>query len=214
MTTWQLKQALAEASRQVAEAGLVPGKSGNVSVRTKEGLLVTPSGLALGNLAPDDIVELEPDADRPRRGRVRTSEWRLHRDIYLARSDVNAVVHTHSRFATVFSCLRRELTAVHYMIALAGTPVVRCAEYATYGTEALSKNALAALGNARACLLANHGLVAAGKSLDEAVRIAAELEHLASLEWHARAIGTPVVLDAAEVARVAEKFETYGKESP
>ena len=213
--TWALKQALATASAAVHAAGLCPGRSGNISVRTREGLLVTPTGASLGSLSAGDIVELEADGSpQGHRGKVRTSEWRLHCDVYAARADVGAIVHTHSRFATVFSCLRQPLRAVHYMIAVAGTSTIPVADYATYGTQELSVAALKALGTGKACLLANHGLVALGVDLDEAVRVALELENLAALEWHSRAIGSPVVLDEVEVRTVVEKFGSYGKKSP
>ncbi len=209
------RDALDAAARKVADAGLTPGSSGNVSVRTSRGFLVTPTGASLSDVRAHELVECRADGEQTRsHGPIRTSEWRIHRDIYAARSDVGAVVHTHSRFATVFSCLRRELSAVHYMIAVSGAAQVRCAEYATFGTEALSRAALAALGSSRACLLANHGLVAVGATLTEAIRVAVELENLAALEWHARALGPPVVLDAKEISAVSEKFSSYGREAP
>ena len=147
------------------------------------------------------------------RGRLAPStEWRIHRDIYRRRPEIGAVVHTHSTFATALSCLRRPIPAFHYMVAKAGGDDIRCARYATYGTAALSRNALAALaGGRRACLLANHGLVALGADLASARLLAEEIEALCAQYIHARAAGTPVVLPAREMTRVRAKFATYGR---
>ena len=142
---------------------------------------------------------------------VPSSEWRLHVQLYEARPEVQAIVHTHSRYATTLSCLRRAIPAVHYYIAVAGTSTVRCADYATYGTAELGQNALKALQGAKACLLANHGLVALGDSLADAVKVAFEIENVAALYWHALQAGQPVLLDDAEIKRVAEKLKGYGQ---
>ena len=149
---------------------------------------------------------------RARRGCAPSTEWRIHRDIYRRRPDVGAVVHTHSTFATALSCLRRPIPAFHYMVAKAGGDDIRCARYATYGTAALSRNALAALGGGRrACLLANHGLLALGADLASARLLAEEIEALCAQYVHARAAGTPVILPAREMKRVRAKFATYGR---
>lgn len=193
----------------------MPGTSGNVSLRTNQGFLITPSGVPWHALQSSDLVDLESDGSPVRaRTAVPSSEWRIHCDVYARRPDVNAIVHTHSRFATVISCLRKAIPAVHYLIAYAGAPVVRCADYATYGTADLSANALAALGGAKACLLANHGLVAVGESLAEAAKVASEIENVAALYWHALQVGPPVLLDDEEIMRVAKKLKTYGQKAP
>ena len=198
-----------------AAGGLMPGTSGNVSTRTARGLLITPSGVPWLDLSTDALVELDADG-RPLRAFAPTpsSEWRLHCQIYQQRSEVNAIVHTHSRYATTLSCLRRPIPPVHYMIAVAGVSTVRCADYATYGTAELGNNAIRALEGAKACLLANHGLVALGATLSEAVKVAFEIENVASLYWHAVQAGQPVLLDDAEIRRVAEKLKTYGPKFP
>ncbi|MBL8951795.1 MAG: class II aldolase/adducin family protein [Myxococcaceae bacterium] len=190
----------------------MPGTSGNLSMRTPRGLLITPSGVQYPELTPSDLVELEPGG-RPLRAfsPVPSSEWRFHEQIYERRPEVNAIVHTHSRYATTISCLRRPIPAVHYMIAAAGVSQVRCADYATYGTAELGQNALKALDGAKACLLANHGLIALGRTLKEATKVAFEIENVAALYWHALQAGQPVLLDDAEIQRVVAKLETYGQ---
>jgi L-fuculose-phosphate aldolase len=162
-------------------------------------------------LVPDDAVELRPDGTARPGQHVPTSEWQLHRDILAMRPDVAAIVHTHSLYCTTIACLRRAIPAVHYMIALAGSDTIPCADYATYGSAELARNAVAALGSGNACLLANHGMVALGESLAQALRLAAEVETLASQYWHAAQLGAPHVLDPDELARVRAKFAEYGQ---
>jgi L-fuculose-phosphate aldolase len=191
--------------------GLAPGTSGNVSARTRAGFVITPSGAPYDTLSPSDLVELDLDGHvvGPRR-LAPSSEWRLHLGVYARRPDVGAIVHTHSRFATTLSCLRRDLPAVHYMIAVAGAARVRCARYATYGTSELADAAADALGEARACLLANHGLVAVGPSLATALRVAREIELVAEEYWRACQLGEPHILPDDEIARVIARFKDYG----
>lgn len=143
---------------------------------------------------------------------VPSTEWRFHRDIYAHRPDAGGVFHCHSMFATTLSCLRRDIPAVHYMIAAAGGPSIRCAPYATYGTPELSANALEALAGRNACLLANHGMITMGATLPSAFKLAIEVETLAAQYWRALQIGDPVILDDDEIARVLEGFATYGKQ--
>jgi L-fuculose-phosphate aldolase len=197
--------------RWLAARGLYAGTSGNISARdagnvqSKGGFLITPTGIPCHEVRPAEIVAMD---ERGRSiGTVQpSSEWRIHRDIYRRRPDVGAVVHTHSTFATAISCLRRDVPAFHYMVAKAGGSVIPCARYATYGTEALSKNAVAALGGGRACLLANHGLIAVGESLAAARLLAEEIEAICQQYWAARAIGRPVVLPRAEMRAVIARF--------
>jgi L-fuculose-phosphate aldolase len=199
-----------QAVRWLAERRLVTGTSGNVSCRLGDGFMVTPTGLPCDALTPADLVQVDP-AGGTRGNRLPSSEWRLHRDVYRTRPDVGAVVHTHSPFATALACLRRPVPAFHYMVAKTGGPRLRCARYATYGTEALSRNALAALAGRRACLLANHGVVALGADLTAARLLAEEIELLALQYLAARAAGSPAILPAAEMTRVARKFAGYGQ---
>ena len=198
----------------MSELGLTPGMSGNVSVRTPRGLLVTPSGMPYADLTPDDCVEIGLDGNVRPGQRTPTTEWQLHRDILGSRPDVEAIVHTHSLFCTTISTLRRAIPALHYMIVLAGSDEIPCADYATFGSAELASNAVVALGGGHACLLANHGMVALGASLPSALRLAAEVETLASQYWHAAQIGSPHVLDHAELDRVRAKFAGYGQAKP
>jgi L-fuculose-phosphate aldolase len=190
--------------------GLNRGKSGNVSVRIDAGFLVTPTGLAYESMRPDDIVAVAHDG-RARGSRLPSSEWRFHRDIYAARAEVAAIVHAHSPFATTLACLGRDIPAFHYMIAVAGGNDIRCAPYATFGTQELSDRALRALEGRKACLLANHGMIAVGATLADALALAVEVEALAEQYWRALQIGEPMLLPDAEMAVVLEKFRTYGQ---
>lgn len=200
--------------RWLIARGLYAGTSGNVSARAAGGLLITPTGVPCDEVDAASIVAMA--ADGTARARLApSSEWRIHRDIYQQRPDVGAVVHTHSTAATALSCLRRAIPAFHYMVAKAGGDDIRCARYATYGTAALSRNALAALdGGRRACLLANHGLLALGADLAAARALAEEVEALCAQYINARAAGRPVVLPAREMKRVRAKFSSYGQRPP
>lgn len=212
--TQRLREQLVTTARRMSELGLTPGMSGNVSVRTPRGLLVTPSGMPYADLAPDDCVEIGLDGNVRPGQRTPTTEWQLHRDILGSRPDVEAIVHTHSLYCTTISTLRRAIPALHYMVVLAGSDEIPCADYATFGSAELASNAVVALGGGHACLLANHGMVALGASLPAALRLAAEVETLASQYWHAAQIGTPYVLDHAELEKVRAKFATYGQAKP
>jgi L-fuculose-phosphate aldolase len=202
---------LATAARRLAATGMNPGRSGNLSARVEGGFLVTPSGRAYETMHPEELVFVSSAGDFDANARP-SSEWRLHRDVYARRADAGAVVHTHSPHATSLACLRRALPAFHYEVAFAGGPDIRCAPYATFGTQELSDAALAALEGRRACLLANHGVVAIGATLETAVDLAEKVEALARMYSQALQLGEPVLLDEAEMARVAAKFSTYGKD--
>jgi len=210
MNETELRAALAETARQSARQGLNPGSSGNVSVRLSGGFLVTPSGLPNDTLQAGQMVAVDMEG-RPRGDLRPSSEWRIHRDIYRARPEVHAVVHAHSPYAVSLACLRRDIPPFHYMIAAAGGKDIRCAGYATFGTQALSDNVLGALQNRRACLMANHGLVAVGASLDAALSLAMEVEELCAQYWRASLMGEPVLLDDAEMDEVLDCFKDYGQ---
>jgi L-fuculose-phosphate aldolase len=175
-----------------------------------DGFLVTPSGLPYADTKPADIVAIALDGTA-HGTRTPSSEWRFHRDIYAQRHDANAIVHTHSPFATSLACLHRGIPAFHYMVAVAGGSDIRCAPYATFGTQELSDRAIAALDDRRACLLAHHGVIACGASLAAALRLAVEVENLARIYLAARALGEPPTLPAAEMTAVLEKFASYGQ---
>ncbi len=206
----ELRAALVDAARRLAALGLNPGRSGNVSARIDGGFLVTPSALPYEDMRMQDIVHVDMDgaahgAHKP------SSEWRMHRAIYARRPEAAAVVHTHSPYATTLACQRRGIPPFHYEVAFAGGADIRCAGYATFGTQELSERAVEALEGRRACLLANHGTVAFGGSVREALELAEKVESLARLYWQALQAGEPALLDEVEMARVVEKFSSYGK---
>lgn len=190
--------------------GINRGKSGNVSARIDDGFLITPSALPYEETKPRDIVAVDR-AGNAVGGRKPSSEWRFHRDIYAARAEVAAIVHTHSPFATTLACLERPIPPFHYMVAVAGGADIRCAPYAMFGTQTLSDHAVAALDGRRACLLAHHGMIAVGASLGSALALAVEVETLAEMYWRAMAVGEPTLLSDDEMARVVARFDSYGK---
>jgi L-fuculose-phosphate aldolase len=205
-----LRMGLATAGRRLLALGLSPATSGNLSVRARNGYLITPSGAAYDTLGPEDMVFMGDDWTHSGGQRPASSEWRLHRDIYRRRPEAGAVVHVHSPAATTLACLRRPIPAFHYEVAFAGGKDIRCADYATFGTQELSDGTLAALEGRRACLLANHGAVVFDADIERAIRLAERLEHLARLYCQALQVGEPVLLDDDEMARVVEKFASYG----
>lgn len=213
MTT-ELRASLVDTAREMNRLGLSPGSSGNLSVRHGDGLLITPSGLPWPELSPDDIVVLE-DLSRaePRVGgsRAPSSEWRIHRDVYRARPEARAILHAHPAHCAALACLRRPLPAFHYMVAVAGGRDIRCADYATFGSQQLSDLVLGALEGRRACLMANHGLLCFAGSPPAALALALEVETLAQIYLQCLAAGEPVLLDDVEMDRVLEKFRTYGQ---
>jgi L-fuculose-phosphate aldolase len=209
----ELRRELIAAACLLSSAGLNAGTAGNVSVRCscgpRAGFLITPSGVAYAALAPDDLVFI--DATGAVVGsRQPSSEWRMHEAIYAARREMGAIVHTHSVHATALACQQVGIPAFHYMVAAAGGTDIRCAKYATFGTQELAERAVAALEDRRACLLAHHGVIACGSSLASAMTLAGEVEHLARTYLAARAIGEPPQLPPEEMARVLERFKSYG----
>ncbi|KZD06774.1 class II aldolase/adducin family protein [Oceanibaculum pacificum] len=207
MSERDLRQALIDTCRRMNELGVNQGKSGNASVRLADnaGLLITPSSLAYAAMRPDDIVRLDWDG-APTGARRPSSEWRFHRDILRARPEAGAVLHTHSMFATTLACLGKGIPAFHYMVAMAGGVDIRCSPYATFGTQALSDHAVAALDGRKACLLGNHGMICLEESLEKALDLAVEVETLAAQYWRALQIGQPNLLSDTEMAAVLERF--------
>jgi L-fuculose-phosphate aldolase len=205
-----LRVRLIEAARRMNASGINQGKSGNASVRVEGGFIVTPTGIPYDRLCVPDIVFMRQDGQREG-NYPPSSEWRLHRDIYATRPEAGAIVHSHAPYATTLACHRRPIPAFHYEVAFAGGRDIRCADYATFGTQALSDGALLALADRRACLLANHGIVALGADLDEAFGMAEKVEALARMYWQALQLGEPTVLEDAEMDQVVERFKTYGR---
>ena len=206
----RLRRQLCETAVQLGERGLNRGASGNCSVRYGAEYLITPSGRSPTDCAPADMVRMSMAGEVIGEG-VPSSEWRFHRDILAARPEVDAVIHTHSTHATALACLRQGIPSFHYMVALAGGKNIRCAPYALFGSQALSDGALMALQDRRACLLANHGVIALGPSLARALSLAEEVESLAEQYLLALNAGTPVVLNDEEMSAVMERFKTYGQ---
>jgi L-fuculose-phosphate aldolase len=205
----QLREQLLSISRRLTELGLNRGTSGNASVREGEGFLVTPTGMTVEEMTPRDMVWMSFDG-KVQGGRQPSSEWRFHRDILQARPEIGAVIHTHAMFATTLACLHREIPPFHYMIAVAGGDTIRCAPYALFGSQALSDAALSALQERKACLLANHGMIAVGRDLEQALSVAVEVETLCEQYWRALQAGEPQLLSAAQMAEVMEQFKGYG----
>lgn len=190
-------------------SGINVGTTGNLSLRVKDGMLVTPSRIPYADLQPQDIVPVAmdgswPDSQNP------SSEWRFHRDIYSQRPDAQAIVHAHPVYCSALASLHRSIPAFHYMVAVAGGKDIRCCGYATYGTQELSELVLAALQGRKACLMANHGLVCLESTLPRALALAIEVENLARTYCQALQIGEPVILDDTEMLRVIAKLGGKG----
>lgn len=203
------EQAVA-AVRRMDALGLNRGSTGNLSLRSGAGMWITPTGMGADELQPADMVWVGED------GSVRgawqpSSEWQFHRAIYAARPDLHAVVHTHAVHAAAVACLRRPLPAFHYMVAIAGGDSVPCVPYHLFGTEALSAAVAEAMAWRDACLMANHGLVAAGATLPRAMKVMQEIEALCEVYLKALAVGEPALLSIDEMAAVIERFRGYGK---
>ncbi|RAI02989.1 class II aldolase [Acuticoccus sediminis] len=202
------RAALVTAYRTLLAEGLIVGSAGNVSVRIEDGLLITPSAVPAAEMEPADIAVVPFDGEATGRP---SSEWRFHRDLFLARPDLKAVVHTHSPNATAIATLRKPIPASHYMVAMAGGKEIPLAPYATFGTQALSEAICATMARVNACLLSNHGVVAAGVNLAKAMDLAREVELLASVYRMALAAGEPVILPDDEMDRVLDAFKDYGR---
>ena len=205
---------LLKIAQKLIETGLNKGTAGNASVRLKEngieGFLVTPSGMAVEDMSAVSMVQMAFDGSYEA-DKIPSSEWRFHRDILASRTDVNAIVHTHSMFATTLACLHKDIPPFHYMIAVVGGDTIRCAPYALFGSQALSDNALEALEDRKACLLANHGMIALGRDLDDALAVTIEVENLCEQYWRALQLGEPYILTEAEMREVFQQFKGYGK---
>lgn len=206
-----LRLDLIATARAMQPANLNRGTAGNVSVRSGNGFYITPTGLPYAALGADDIPLMALDGSH-QGSRKPSSEWRFHRDLYATRPEVGAVLHAHSPFAVSLACLRRDIPPFHYMIARFGGDTVRCADYALFGSQALSDAALLAMLDRKACLLANHGLLVAGRDLDEALALAIELEELCEQYWRACQLGAPVLLSDDEMTEVIAKFAGYGQQ--
>ena len=210
----QSAQALLKTSQDLVRLGLNRGTSGNASVRTynevgEAGFLITPSGIAVEDMAASDMVWMDFSGKVQGR-KTPSSEWRFHLDLLAHQPQLNAVIHTHSMFATTLSTFQKDIPAFHYMIALAGGDSVRCAPYALFGSQQLSDYAIVAMQDRYACLLANHGLIGVGKSLEHALNITLEVETLCEQYVRALQVGKPHILTSHQMLEVQEKFKNYG----
>jgi L-fuculose-phosphate aldolase len=206
-----LRVAIVSTARAMNTLGVNRGRSGNVSARCGHVFVVTPSALPYDRMTPQDLVAMTLDGAIAEGARAPSTEWPFHRDIYRARPEVTAIVHTHAPFATTLACLDRGIPAFHYMVAAAGGRDIRCARYATFGTDELACNVVEALADRKACLLAHHGMIAVGASLEAALALAVEVEALAEMYWRALQVGEPRLLSNDEMDRVLAKYATYGR---
>jgi len=203
------RQSIIDACREMNRLGINQGTSGNISVRYADGMLITPTSTPYETMRPEQIVFMKLDGGFDAKQRP-SSEWRFHRDILKARLEVNAVVHAHPPYATILAIMGLEIPPIHYMIACAGGDTIRCAPYATFGTEELSHAAVAALEDRLACLLAHHGMIVVGASLAKAMWLAVEVETLARQYPGCLQIGTPSKLSKAEIENVRARMAGYG----
>lgn len=207
-----LSEQLIETAIAMNASGINRGTSGNLSVRSDDGFLITPSGLNYSELSPVDIVAMNLDGDSEGSSKP-SSEWRFHRDIYREREDARAILHAHPVNCATLACLGKPIPAFHYMVAVAGGKDIRCANYATFGTQILSDHVLTALTGRKACLMANHGLVCLEHDLPRALALAIEIEQLAQAYYQCLTVGEPVILDDAEMETVLERFRSYGQQN-
>lgn len=199
---------LLETAKELNRRGLNHGTAGNVSVRTRSGFMVTPSALAYDQSTPEDMVQMSYDGDYLGQ-RKPSSEWRFHRDIYQNFDQAKAIIHTHSIWCTTLACQQREIPPFHYMIALAGGNTIRCAPYATFGTQKLSDNIIKAMQDRKACLLAHHGVIVYGADLGQAIELLTEVEFLAQAYMQALQLGEVPLLSEQNMQEVIEKFGNY-----
>lgn len=205
---------LVKTAQKLVTLGLNKGTSGNCSMRDEAGFIITPSGVDAEKMTAYSMVKMQLDGSFEANKKP-SSEWFFHRDIYQQRPEVNAVIHTHSMFATTIASLHKEIPPFHYMIAVAGGGSIRCAPYVLFGTQALSDVAILALKDRKACLLANHGMIAIGASLEEALAITVEVENLCEQYWRLLQVTpTPPLLSDTEMQAVFEQFKGYGKWNP
>jgi L-fuculose-phosphate aldolase len=205
-----LRRQMVDTCRQMNSTGINQGTAGNLSVRHGDGFLITPSSLPYDTMQPEDLVEMGWDGTYV--GRRPSSEWRFHRDILRARTDVNVVLHCHSLYATTVACHHKTIPAFHYMVGVMGGNTLRCAAYATFGTQALSDAALVALQDRMACLLGQHGQISLGTTLEGALWMAIEVETLSRMYAQALTLGEPPILPDEEMDRVIAQMKrmSYG----
>ena len=206
------RRAMVDTCRRMNASGINQGTAGNISARDGSGFLITPTSLPYDRMEPEDLVRMSFDGSYEGRRRP-SSEWRFHRDILSARHDIDVVLHCHSIYATTLACHHKTIPSFHYMTGVAGGTTIRCAAYATFGTQALSDNALIALQDRLACLLGQHGQISLGKTLDSALALGIEVETISRLYVQALTLGEPPILPDEEMARVLQQMKqmSYGQ---
>ncbi len=208
----QARREVIATAQMMSRQGLSPGRSGNVSRRWRDGMLITPTGMAYDALKPSDVTFVDASG-KATGARKPSSEWHFHLAVYAARHDMGAVVHTHSMHAVVLSCTGKPIPAFHYMVAVAGGDDIPCVPYATFGTDALARHVAKGLEKRNACLMAHHGMIATSTTLSSALELAAEVEILAEQYYKVLTLGRPALLPAAEMAEVIERFRSYGQKA-
>jgi len=203
------RQSIIDACLRMNVLGINQGTSGNISLRHGDGMLITPTSTPYEAMKPEQIVYMHLDGNHDPAQRP-SSEWRFHRDILKARPEVQAIVHTHPPYSTMLAIMGMEIPPVHYMVAVAGGDTIRCAPYATFGTQELSEHAVRALEGRLACLLEHHGMIAVGPSLPKAMWLAVEVETLARQYHGCLQIGTPPLLSKEEIEKVRVRMAGYG----
>jgi L-fuculose-phosphate aldolase len=206
-----LRKAIIATALTMSQRGLSPGRSGNVSARFKDGMLITPTGMAYDELEPHDIVFVDSAGGVAAGQRKPSSEWHFHLACYAARPDRHALFHTHSMHATVLACAHKSIPAFHYMVAVAGGKDIPCVPYATFGTDDLARHVAAGVKDRDACLMAQHGQIALGVTLDAALELAFEVETLAEQYFKVLQLGEARILSSGEMETMAEKFKAYGQ---
>jgi len=208
--TTKLRESLIQTAIRMRHEGINQGTAGNLSVRIDDHLIITPSGMAYEAMQPDDLVSIDIASAKVIGSGRPSSEWRFHRDIMASRADINVVLHAHPVFSTALACQHREIPPFHYMVAAAGGKRIRCADYALFGTQQLSDYVLQALDGNKACLMANHGIIALGKNLKSALALAVEVETLAAQYIRVLQMGEPLLLSDAQMDDALDAFSGYG----
>jgi len=212
MKTIDVRQEIITTACDFNISGLSVGTSGNISVRVEQGFIITPTGMTYAEIKPEDLVLCHPDGKIISGDRLPSSELPFHVALYKTYKHINAIVHVHSPYASGIACTRKSIPAFHYMVAVAGGDTIPCADYATFGSDQLSENVVNVLRDRKACLLANHGMVATGDTIESTYKLAQEVEDLARQYWISLQSGSPVILDDDEMKINVAKFQSYGKQ--
>lgn len=208
----EAREKVIEFSLKMLSDNLTNGTAGNISIydRTENLVAISPTGIPYDTLKPEDISVVDLDGNLIE-GKLPSSELEMHLIFYRNRPEVNAVIHGHTKYATALACMRKTLPAIDYMIALTGDKEVRCAEYASYGTDELAKNCFKTMGKAKACLLSNHGITTVGENINIAYNVLSQVEYISNLYLLATASGEPIILEDEEIMNMIERFKNYGK---